>query len=388
MLQVSLVTRTTDLSALRDEWSSLFERSESATVFDTFDWIWTWWELIGKRGLGNRLYVVLMRDDSGVLVGIAPFYSKLRFLPIVRQLNFLGSGMSDYHDVLAQSGSEGVVSQILYDHLAHTASWSVADLNQLREGGILRRNAPDVSAGLVWKDLVQEECPYLSLPDASDGTERWDDLLKLYSKKMRANVRYYDRALDRIYSVKRHVASSSSEVKQGLEALFVLHQRRWNQRWLPGVFYSKSARKFHLRAATKLQKNGYLRLHSLQLDDCIEAVLYCFSVKGTTSYYQGGFEPTLAKLSLGSVITGLAIRLACEESSKTFDFLRGDEPYKRRWTLGSSAWNHRRIIARKDFFLYPFTLWLIMLEQRVEQIAKERMHHHGVPQAPESNNAQ
>jgi CelD/BcsL family acetyltransferase involved in cellulose biosynthesis len=75
-----------------------------------------------------------------------------------------------------------------------------------------------------------------------------------------------------------------------------------------------------------------LRLHVLELDGIARAALYCFHKGPRTCYYLGGFEPTLAKLSLGTVLTGRAIRHAIEsDGASEFDFLRGDEPYKYKW---------------------------------------------------------
>src|SRR5262249_14112411 len=53
---------------------------------------------------------------------------------------------------------------------------------------------------------------------------------------------------------------------------------------------------------------------------------------GTCYYYLGGFDTTLARLSIGTVLTAYAIRYAIEKDSATeFDFLRGDEGDKYRW---------------------------------------------------------
>ena len=57
-------------------------------------------------------------------------------------------------------------------------------------------------------------------------------------------------------------------------------------------------------------------------------MLYCFNHGGKGYYYQGGFEPQLARYSPGTVLTAHAIRDAIDRGASEFDFLRGDEPYK------------------------------------------------------------
>jgi len=378
MLHATVVTQISEFSGLRAEWFNLISRSSSATVFDTFEWQFCWWRRIGKKRPGSKLQIVLLRDDSGLLIGILPLYTKIWACWPMRRLYFIGSGFSDYHDVIAATGYEEGVVREFRRCLIELIKWSIADLNQLREGGVLRNYLqPEDLTVFNILELAQEECPYLALPQGSKGEERWELLLAGYSKKMRGNVRYYNRALDRVYSVERIVAGTRDEVNEALTALFILHQRRWNERWLPGVFYSRAARDFHRAAATDLLDRGLLRLHYLKLDNSVEAVLYCFSLKGVSSYYQGGFEPTLSRLSLGSVVTGLAIHQAVIGDDIKFDFLRGNEPYKRRWTLGASAWNHRWVMARKNFLPFPGVVAVTRLELRVEHRLKEWMHHQG-----------
>jgi CelD/BcsL family acetyltransferase involved in cellulose biosynthesis len=45
-----------------------------------------------------------------------------------------------------------------------------------------------------------------------------------------------------------------------------------------------------------------------------------------------GRDPRRDAESLGSVLMSLMIRRAIERGYKRFDFLRGEESYKRRWT--------------------------------------------------------
>ena len=114
-----------------------------------------------------------------------------------------------------------------------------------------------------------------------------------------------------------------------MTALFDLHQKRWNARWLPGVLGSARVQALSSRHRAGVSgERGWLRLHLLTIDGTIRAVLYCFAYGGRTFYYLGGFAPDMGKYSLGTLLTGRAIRQAIEEGCAEFDFLRGDEPYK------------------------------------------------------------
>ena len=157
-----------------------------------------------------------------------------------------------------------------------------------------------------------------------------------------------------------------------LTRLFELHARRWNQRWLPGVFAGRRVQAFHRDAARLLLHQGRLRLFSLKLDGETVASLYCFRFAGRMSYYQGGFEPTLARLSLGTVLTAQAMQAAISEDCQVFDFLRGDEPYKAKWTTQTQS-NLRRLITRSGTPWTGLARQAADVETTVEQRGKAWM---------------
>ena len=62
-------SRSSDLEALREEWTALGERT--GNLFATWEWNSLWWEQLGR---GRRLLVAACRDERGALVGILPAY--------------------------------------------------------------------------------------------------------------------------------------------------------------------------------------------------------------------------------------------------------------------------------------------------------------------------
>jgi len=343
-VQVADVRRTGRLAALEPEWQRLAAVCATATVFQTYEWNAAWWRHFGRLS-GRRLRVVVFRDMDGVLVGLAPLMTSFWYATFLRRLSFLGTGTSDYLDVLAAPGWEDAVADALYAYLRHVGGWQIADFQQLREGGLLRGRLPAPDLGLNSLEAEGEPCPFLALPP------EWPMLLQGLGKKTRANVGYYDRSLHKVYDVEIGPVRDEAALDGELTRLFELHQRRWNQRWLPGVFGGRRVQAFHRDAARRLLHRGWLRLFSLKLDGQTQASLYCFAFGDRVCYYQGGFEPTLARLSLGTVLTARAMQAAVSEGRQVFDFLRGDEPYKAKWTHSTRA-NARRVLTRAGT---PFT---------------------------------
>ncbi|BDI31412.1 hypothetical protein CCAX7_34630 [Capsulimonas corticalis] len=357
------VTDVAGLERLANEWRALADSCPAATIFQTYEWNAVWWRRLG-RAPGRRLHVIALRGADGALVGLAPLMTSFWRGSPLRLLSFLGVGASDYTDILAAPGREADVADAFYRTLASSGGWQVFDCAQLRVGGLLTDVLPKPGVRLSWSETVGEPCPYVALP------ADWNGFLAGLGKKTRANVGYYDRALQKIYEVEIASVSDSGELPEEMTRLFDLHQRRWNQRWLPGVFGGKRIQAFHRELAEALLERGWLRLFCLRLDGETQACLYCFSFGDRMCYYQGGFEPTLAKLSLGTVLTARAVQTAIAEGKTTFDLLRGDEPYKAKWT-GTSHVNRRRMITKYRFPLGMIAAGMQRAEGAIERRVKE-----------------
>ncbi len=359
-VRTDVLRREAEMAALEPEWRRLASQCSAATVFQTWEWNAAWWRHFGRLP-GRRLRVVTFRSLEGTLIGLAPLMTSFWYATPLRRLSFLGTGTSDYLDVLAAPGWEQEVTQSLYHYLESAGGWQIADFQQMREGSLLRRYLPPAGSRLHVQDVPGEACPYLPLPPT------WDALLQGLGKKTRANVGYYDRALQKVYEVQIGPVTEADALNGELTRLFELHARRWNERWLPGVFAGKRVQAFHRDAARQLLERGWLRLFTLRLDGETQASLYCFRYGDRVCYYQGGFEPTLARLSLGTVLTARAMQSAILEECQIFDFLRGDEPYKAKWT-GSYHLNLRRVVTRSG------TPWTLLAEQAqaVETQAEQR----------------
>jgi CelD/BcsL family acetyltransferase involved in cellulose biosynthesis len=333
------ITDEAGLAQLAPEWQALAEACPTATVFQTYEWNSVWWQH-SRRVPGRRLRVLTWRaQEGGPLLGLAPMMTGgWHGLPL-RRLTFLGAGASDYHDLLALPGQEEAIVEAFYASL----EGHIADLSQLRESGLLRQHLPNSHLELQYWDVISEACPFLPLPDD------WDTLSRTFSKKMRSNISYYDRSLQKMFVVEVGYVTDADLLDAEMTRLFELHQRRWNQRWLPGVFGGRRVQAFHRDVAHILLSRDLLRLFTLKLDGETQAALYGFALGDRTCYYQAGFEPTLAKLSLGTVLIARALQISIAEGRTVFDFLRGDEPYKAKWTQQAHQNIRRLVVPAKKF---------------------------------------
>jgi CelD/BcsL family acetyltransferase involved in cellulose biosynthesis len=309
---MQLVTTLDSLQALAPEWDALWRRANDATPFQSPHWLLPWWThfanggelaVVTSPGALAPLYI-LRDDDSGESLGM-----------------FLGTGISDYLDVLGTEVEPLLACALELD----CQFW---DLQQLRP------SSPLLAASLPngWSDNTEEmdRCPVLSIANAGD------ELSNLLSTHARKKLRYYRRAANAAYE-----SATAETLDELLTALFDLHAARWKTRGLPGVLADDLVQSFHRDVARRMLDAGALRMHAMRMNDRVVAVFYGFAHQGTVYYYLSGFDPTLDRLSIGSILVAHAVEEAVRERATTFDFLRGAEEYKYSWGAADRI-NRRR----------------------------------------------
>ena len=300
---VRVLATTAELEALRGEWDALWRADPRATAFQSPHWLLPWWKHIGE----GTLCTVAVRDDDGVLVGLAPLYV-YRDGGGVRHLFPIGIATTDYLEPLARAGWEQEVATAVLARI-EDMEWDVLEWPQLRRDCAL----------LAQRDgHPGEPNPVLALPATT------------IPKSTLANLRTCRNRAARVGALSYELATAR-EIPEYLEALARLHAQRWSKRGLPGVLSDGAVRSAHAEAAPLLQAAGVLRLHGLRLDGELIAVLYALVHRRRCCYYIAGFDPRHAFFSPGSLLLAHAIEAASAEGATVFDFLRGAEAYKYRW---------------------------------------------------------
>jgi CelD/BcsL family acetyltransferase involved in cellulose biosynthesis len=172
---VDVIENTQEFALLEEEWEDLYLNSPLATPFQSWSWLYSWWEFYGE---GYELRLITMRNDEGLLIGILPLIVERR--RGFRRLLFVGTGVSDYLDALVRDGWEEAVFEPGVQALGQIGSWSVADLQQLRP------NAAVWGFSRRWKGNTsysrQDGCPVVEV-------KSWDELVGSLSKNLRSTLR-------------------------------------------------------------------------------------------------------------------------------------------------------------------------------------------------------
>jgi CelD/BcsL family acetyltransferase involved in cellulose biosynthesis len=320
---VDVATDAPGFDRLHDEWDGLLQGSAAVTPFLNWSWLRNWWRhLAGAATL--QLFVV---REGGELIGVAPLMLTRRGLQHSPVLEFLGTGGagSDYLDAVVRRGHEhsaiaALTSAIhalqlpLYlDHLPPAPVAGSIQVALAARGWAAIESHPDV-------------CPVIALAGHS-----WDSYLATLGAAHRANVRRRLRSLAANFDVRFGAVETERDRRAALAALIEFSTVRWAERGGTTAFDSPQLRAFHEATTKAALADGSLRLYVLTLNGDIAAVMYGFMRSQRFYFYQHGFSPAFARLSVGLVLMALTIKAAIEEATTEFDLLYGHEPYKRLW---------------------------------------------------------
>jgi CelD/BcsL family acetyltransferase involved in cellulose biosynthesis len=133
------------------------------------------------------------------------------------------------------------------------------------------------------------------------------------------------------------VEAGGGDLRSKLESLYRLHEARWRTRGEAGVLAAPAIRSLHAASLGALHARGLVRLVEIRSSGRPIAAALAFVHGRRWLAYIGGFDPTLASLSPGSLAIAELIERAIVAGAEELDFLRGTEAYKYAWGAENRA---------------------------------------------------
>jgi Acetyltransferase (GNAT) domain len=303
------------LNGWATQWDRLVDSSPLPSPF-----LRSWW-LAGAGGSGRHFLLVV--DGSRLLGGLA--LEKRHPMLSVRMMGD-GALCPDHLDLLAAPGHEATVVGLIRDWLCRPGG-RFLDLQGIQAGSRLIEALP----GRVRREPMAV-APFARLPDSPEAYRA--SLPSQFRKNLRVSAKRL--AGEGV----THQAIRGQAVIRRLDILRELHQSQWGSRsnFLP-VFDSFAAGFAGGCAADEVV------VHELGNENLVVATVTAFEVAGRVSLYQAARLIDRRWRDATTVLLATIIDDACARGFSEVDFLRGDEPYKRRFTP-----NHRemlRLVAGK-----------------------------------------
>ncbi len=327
MIQITL-SEVRDFAALGVRWRALEDRS-APSFFQS----WTWTGCLAEQRFPNPILVEAL--DAGETVGLALFNRRPGF---VRDVLFLGETGALPWDRLTIEHNGPLVTQ------GHSVEVTAAILRAAaRRYDLVLSGMAGTGSGRVVKSQPA--------PFAVPGTAYFD--------RRGANTRQQIRRSDRDFAAFGPLAIARAETEATahvwLDAMAGLHQATWIARGRPGSFADPCFGRFHHELIRRGMPRDEIDLLRVTAGDRVVGILYNFRFRGRVSSYQSGFayDGGDPRLKPGLTCHRMAIEAYGQDGISVYDFLAGDERYKRsladgvetlHWAVAGPWWSPRMAI--------------------------------------------
>jgi CelD/BcsL family acetyltransferase involved in cellulose biosynthesis len=328
-LQTTQIQSPSDLGPYLGAWREL----TAGAPMRSPDWLLSWWEIYSMPG--EELCILLFQEPGGTLIGLAPLYLQCAGSKGIFRLLGAGGVGTNHTTWFSISGWEKRVGiEVARFLLQCKSKWTrlLLEFVDADDEAIYATMQHFVENGCFHRLRPLPSCWKIALPAS------WDEYLAMLSRSLRKRCRklqrqFFDSGLIKIRQVK-----SEADLQEGFEILLQLHAARWGSDEKPrGVFEDQRFRTFHQTVSRKLLTRGQLRLAWLEYAGKPLAVEYQFVDSKTVYAYQAGIDLSMNAYSPGKLSMMAAIQFALARGCKTFDLLRGNEPYKANWRATSVA---------------------------------------------------
>lgn len=307
------------LEKIQESWKYLVNSAENVTPFQTWEWNYG---LARFEDRQVRLRIIVGENAQGEVVGIAPFW--IRFQPWLRLpiLEFIGSHPSDHLDLLCLERYHAAFVSRILEWIEHNTEWRILNLVNLNSHSAELINSRGLS-----EVRVLETCAHIHLPGSMEEYEH-----RMLQKRLGRTIRQFLKLLAPQGRLSFSLSRTNAELEKDLPNLFVLHQLRQRAKGQRGRFINEDWRRTILEMSHDLLQAGHLRLGTLRIDGKPAASLYDLRIRDREYACFIGMDPAMGQFHPGSLLYHWMIGEAIKDGMKLYDFGRGDESYKSRWT--------------------------------------------------------
>ncbi|HVP39351.1 MAG TPA: GNAT family N-acetyltransferase [Candidatus Saccharimonadales bacterium] len=324
------VARTlSEVESVSGPWGGLLARTPGAGLFLSPEWYRCW--LDAWPGSAEPA-VLLLEEPAGALRALLPLArtrERAAGLP-VRVTSIGGEALAsgDHLGVVAEAGLEGAAWDRVEEWLdGELRRADVVRLGALDDGWQTARVAEAARRrGWRLRERDRQAAPVARLAGS------WGEFEAGLGARRRSRLEYYARRLRReLGEVRECLNDEARPLAEVLDLVAGLHTRLWRTRGRAGTLGAAAKRRFLGSFCAEAHRRGWLRLHQLYAGPRLLAAAIVFHFGGVASYYQSGWDPDLRQYNVGELVVLQGLRAAVAEGLARFDFLRGDEPYKRRY---------------------------------------------------------
>jgi hypothetical protein len=345
-LATAVLRSAGEFTSLKEEWNELYECCPSATPFQSWEWLYSWWEFYGEGTYWLRL--VTVRSEEGLLVGLLPLMVRRGQVFLMGDRGTLYHVITPYKDVLVREGWEEPVARAAARSLKEMGGWWVADLQELM---------PNAAA---WEIFGHWDGPKSSAPITDYvliRADSWEKLLASLSKNLRSTAR---RTLRRIEEdgVRREPAAPE-DAGRAARTLVELHRELWAGRRIGPEHLSPRFKAFMEAAAKRMTARGIGRISEFRrANEVLVSQFLVFDKDFVGVYLLGVSEGASRRYQFMTLCNWDAMNVA-SDSNAYVSWTLETTWEKLRWASEVVS-SHRAILGRGRSFWIPYAGYFVL----------------------------
>ena len=326
-------------------WRAL-EADGGLYVFQTYDWVATWYEHVGRH-LALTPSIVLVSDEQETPLMILPLGIERKWG--LRNLVWIPTTTADYRGpVLGRALDERLGPEafktLWHEVLRALPPFDVIDFkNQLAQQG--RQANP----------FVQEQATAHAFETHNTClTGDWESYYRGKAKsKTRERDRSKERRLRKLGEVEILRPTAAAEVTRVVAEMEKQKRAQYAAMGADDIFEIGGHDAFYRDMAIRFSDDDFIHLSALRLDDAILATHWGAFYQGRFYYLMLSYDAgETAKFSPGSILLRHLMQWCFAREADIFDFTIGDESYKFAWSenhLPLYRWMEGRTLKGKLF---------------------------------------
>lgn len=324
---------------LAGDWIALQRRVE-CSPFSSWHWVSTWLELLppdvrplvfsafdGERVVALALLVAAPERGWARLAGRRSWHIQETGDPALDEITM------EYGGLLAAPEDIEASYRALFEALGGLP-------NDWRRLCITTSvQAPEIQAALPGNMRGSSACTRASYVVDLSQVREAGGYPEVLGRNSRSSLRQTLRAYEAIGPLRAEVAGDVETALSWFDGFETLHTRYWRSRGLPGSFGSSFFGRFHRALIERTAGEGFVQINRVTAGEMLVGYVYNLAWQRRVYYYNAGmnYGCLLRHDRPGVASLHLVIERAAADGDLVFDFLAGEQEYKRRMSTGGIA---------------------------------------------------
>jgi CelD/BcsL family acetyltransferase involved in cellulose biosynthesis len=344
-----------DFEYCEKELNDFIVKNHVVNPFVKIEWLKTWWRHYGS---GKTLQILFVREGSET-IGFAPLYYNEISQKKIREYRFLGHRKGNYLGFCAKLGMDREVFDSVIGYLEETHLPTILTLIDVNSSSSFYKmlEDPEIAESSRYHKYSLYPCPFTQLD------QNWETFFKktITQGKKRTELRKFERKLAALGSLEFETIENPQTLNQVFPYIEQIHNSRFNRTINRSL--EDESKNFILDICNELLNKG-LNLTVLKLCGIPVSFILGFEMENMFIDYIPAFNPVFSKFSLGHVHLIKLMQLLIEKGIRIFDFSKGEEIYKRKWSTHES-WNYSYLFHLNATFLSSLVYFLIRIRTRL-----------------------